>query len=321
MRIGSTSWNSAASRSRAERARTRVAKRRRPGGNALRRPQSFRALSLVGPDARSFLQGYLTCDMAALTESRALQGAYCNIKGRVVADATVRAHQRTSDIADARVAARTSGREPAQISRFLAFAIRRSPRRHQSCSASSNPPPSAGLPTEPLAVAQFARRSCDRDAGTDAARDAVLACRAGTGGLARIRRRNRLSRTRTSGICSTFAQASHTSRRRHRVTSCRRCSTTTSRLQSVSRRAAISVRRSLPARNTSGARNAICNDSTGVAQIRRRSAQRCTTPMTIAPERWSRSRRVAPDRGEALAVLNEGTAATLHADGVSFAPQ
>ncbi len=49
----------------------------------------FAALRLVGPDALTFLQGYLTCDMAALEDSRALFGAYCNIKGRVVADATV----------------------------------------------------------------------------------------------------------------------------------------------------------------------------------------------------------------------------------------
>src|SRR5262249_36399401 len=49
----------------------------------------FTALSLVGADARSFLQGYLTCDLDALTETRAVWGAYCNIKGRVVADAIV----------------------------------------------------------------------------------------------------------------------------------------------------------------------------------------------------------------------------------------
>ena len=47
------------------------------------------ALRLVGVDAATFLQGYLTCDMKALDASRALLGAYCNIKGRVVADATV----------------------------------------------------------------------------------------------------------------------------------------------------------------------------------------------------------------------------------------
>jgi tRNA-modifying protein YgfZ len=47
------------------------------------------ALQLIGPDASTFLQGYLTCDLTTLEPSRALLGAYCNIKGRVVADATV----------------------------------------------------------------------------------------------------------------------------------------------------------------------------------------------------------------------------------------
>ncbi len=61
--------------------------RRRRG--ALCRSESFAALQLVGPDASTFLQGYLTCDMTTLEPSRALLGAYCNIKGRVVADATV----------------------------------------------------------------------------------------------------------------------------------------------------------------------------------------------------------------------------------------
>ena len=47
------------------------------------------ALRLAGPDAVTFLQGYLTCDMTTLEPTRALWGAYCNIKGRVIADATV----------------------------------------------------------------------------------------------------------------------------------------------------------------------------------------------------------------------------------------
>ncbi|HTL00009.1 MAG TPA: hypothetical protein VL379_18370 [Pseudomonadales bacterium] len=46
-------------------------------------------LRLVGSDAATFLQGYLTCDMTALGPAQAQWGAYCNIKGRVVADATV----------------------------------------------------------------------------------------------------------------------------------------------------------------------------------------------------------------------------------------
>src|SRR5262249_30998589 len=47
------------------------------------------AMRLAGPDAATFLQGYLTCDVRALSADRALFGAYCNIKGRVVADATI----------------------------------------------------------------------------------------------------------------------------------------------------------------------------------------------------------------------------------------
>jgi hypothetical protein len=43
-------------------------------------------LRLGGPDARTFLQGYLTCDVADLAAHRALPGAFCNIQGRVVAD-------------------------------------------------------------------------------------------------------------------------------------------------------------------------------------------------------------------------------------------
>jgi folate-binding protein YgfZ len=37
-----------------------------------------------GPDATRFLQGYLTCDVAALRADRAQPTALCNIKGRVV---------------------------------------------------------------------------------------------------------------------------------------------------------------------------------------------------------------------------------------------
>jgi folate-binding protein YgfZ len=47
------------------------------------------SMQLIGPDAMTFLQGYLTCDLTTLEPTRALPGAYCNIKGRVVADATV----------------------------------------------------------------------------------------------------------------------------------------------------------------------------------------------------------------------------------------
>jgi len=46
-------------------------------------------LSLRGADAASFLQGYFTADLDDLNDARALFGAYCDIKGRVVADLIV----------------------------------------------------------------------------------------------------------------------------------------------------------------------------------------------------------------------------------------
>lgn len=53
---------------------------------SLFRLQNLDFISLNGPDARSFLQGQVTCDIALLTESNLIRGAICNIKGRVVAD-------------------------------------------------------------------------------------------------------------------------------------------------------------------------------------------------------------------------------------------
>ncbi len=37
-----------------------------------------------GPDARKFLQGYLTCDTSTLTRNVWIPGAFCDLKGRVV---------------------------------------------------------------------------------------------------------------------------------------------------------------------------------------------------------------------------------------------
>ena len=45
----------------------------------------FAGLGFVGPDASSFLQGYLTADLDALETHRGLPLALCNIKGRTVA--------------------------------------------------------------------------------------------------------------------------------------------------------------------------------------------------------------------------------------------
>ena len=41
-------------------------------------------LAMRGRDARKFLQGYLTCDVNALTPDRWLMGALCNIQGRMI---------------------------------------------------------------------------------------------------------------------------------------------------------------------------------------------------------------------------------------------
>ena len=46
---------------------------------------SLTVLGFEGPDARSFLQGYLTCDMDTLDATPTL-AALCNLKGRVVAN-------------------------------------------------------------------------------------------------------------------------------------------------------------------------------------------------------------------------------------------
>ena len=43
-------------------------------------------LHLKGPDARSFLQGQVTCDTRKLSAATALPGTYCTLKGRVVCD-------------------------------------------------------------------------------------------------------------------------------------------------------------------------------------------------------------------------------------------
>ncbi len=48
--------------------------------------ESFDLLHVSGPDTDRFLQGQLTCNMTRLTTDHALPGAYCNLKGRVIAD-------------------------------------------------------------------------------------------------------------------------------------------------------------------------------------------------------------------------------------------
>lgn len=47
--------------------------------------QHFACLDFIGPDASTFLQGYLTADLDALQPHQGLPMALCNIKGRAVA--------------------------------------------------------------------------------------------------------------------------------------------------------------------------------------------------------------------------------------------
>ena len=41
---------------------------------------------ISGDDNRAFLQGQVTCDVDKITKNKAIRGALCNIKGRVIAD-------------------------------------------------------------------------------------------------------------------------------------------------------------------------------------------------------------------------------------------
>jgi folate-binding protein YgfZ len=50
------------------------------------RLERYECVRVIGPDARKFLQGQVTCNMERVQESVSLAGALCNLKGRVVAD-------------------------------------------------------------------------------------------------------------------------------------------------------------------------------------------------------------------------------------------
>jgi len=54
--------------------------------NTLVSLESVDLLHISGPDTDRFLQGQLTCNIDHLTSDHALPGAYCNVKGRVIAD-------------------------------------------------------------------------------------------------------------------------------------------------------------------------------------------------------------------------------------------
>jgi folate-binding protein YgfZ len=49
----------------------------------------YAVVALTGPDAKTFLQGYLTCDMNHLSDRSALLGVFCDLKGRAIADVVV----------------------------------------------------------------------------------------------------------------------------------------------------------------------------------------------------------------------------------------
>lgn len=46
--------------------------------------QKIGVLKAAGPDAKKFLQGQITCDINKLTQTDALYGAICSIKGRII---------------------------------------------------------------------------------------------------------------------------------------------------------------------------------------------------------------------------------------------
>lgn len=48
--------------------------------------KELRVMCFVGPDAATFLQGYVTCDTTTLAATQARPGAFCNLQGRVVSN-------------------------------------------------------------------------------------------------------------------------------------------------------------------------------------------------------------------------------------------
>ena len=90
----------------------------RTGTDASAADLALAELTLAGPDAAQFLQGYLTCDMDALEESAGLPMAYCNIKGRVLANGWASGRpDRVSLIVHAGLAEALS----AHLSKYLVF--------------------------------------------------------------------------------------------------------------------------------------------------------------------------------------------------------
>lgn len=82
-------------------------------------PLALARLSLTGEDAASFLQGYLTCNLDALSDDTALPMAYCNIKGRVLANGWAAGNPERVDLFVHESVAATLGQH---LSKYLVFA-------------------------------------------------------------------------------------------------------------------------------------------------------------------------------------------------------
>ncbi len=111
------------------------------------------SMQLVGPDATTFLQGYLTCDTESLDPTHALLGAFCNIKGRVIADTTVLL---TRDSPTLVMHASLREKVVTSLHKYLAFS------RSKFASEDAAPiligivnPSDTTLPTQPLTVSPF----------------------------------------------------------------------------------------------------------------------------------------------------------------------
>ncbi len=279
----------------------------------------FVALSLVGPDASSFLEGYLTCEMATLTESRALQGAYCNIKGRVVADAIVLLVG-----AQPTLLIHASLREEVVTSlrKYLVFSRSRfaDPGTAPVILGIVNPPPAAGLPVVPLTVAQFRGGHAIALAGPTprivlllsaaqakavwleyAAQSAVAD--ASVWDLLDIRAGIAHVDAATSGV---FLPQMLDYDKAGAISFTKGCylgQEIVARTQHLGR-----AKRHLQRLSWSGA-----NPPSVGAALNDAANHRAGTLVAIAA--------LAADRGEALAVLNDSSTSALHADAVTFVPE
>ena len=56
---------------------------------------AFDLIAIDGVDAKKFLQGQVTCDLDSLSPGHSLEGAICNVKGRVISDFRLFEHNDT----------------------------------------------------------------------------------------------------------------------------------------------------------------------------------------------------------------------------------